>query len=99
MGGFDAKRYLRMLGEKELADHAPHSPWAGPVDHAAAALVAVGAIDVDDARSVLGEYGWVDAGVGDGPAADSRRVVALHADVRLPSGVLRLRAYPCRRVM
>jgi len=90
MGGFDAKRYLRMLGEMELADHAPHSPWAGPVDHAAAALVAVGAIDVDDARSVLDEYGWVDESVGDGPAAGGRRVVALNADVRLPSGVLRL---------
>jgi len=79
-----------MLGEKELADDAQHSPWVGPVDYAAAALVAVGAIDVDDARSVLDEYGWVDVSVGDGSAAGGGRVVALDADVRLPSGVLRL---------
>jgi hypothetical protein len=90
MGGFDARRYLRMLGEKELADDAPYSPWAGPVDHAAAALVSVGAIGADDARSVLASFGWVDASVEDGSAVGGRRVVALNADVRLPSGVLRL---------
>jgi hypothetical protein len=61
-----------MLDDKGLADEAQHSPFA-PIDLAAAALVAVGAIDADAARSVLGGYGRVDASVEDGPAVGGRR--------------------------
>jgi hypothetical protein len=91
MEAFDAVRYLRMLGEKEGADS--DSDWrAGPIDDAAAALVAVGAIAADRARSVLSEYGRVpevDAAITTDHVT-GRRVAALDADVRLPSGTLRL---------
>ncbi|MDQ6818915.1 MAG: hypothetical protein M3076_01025 [Actinomycetota bacterium] len=94
MVDFDAEHFLRVLGEQDLADRDPASPWAGPIDHAAAALVAVGAIAADDARAVLAEYGCeppADENAGDGWVAGRwRRVVALNTDLRLRSGTLRL---------
>jgi hypothetical protein len=93
MVGFDAEGYLRVLGEEQLADQGLDSPFAGPIDHAAAALVAVGALSADDARAVLADYGAetdVDMDVGDGLAAGGCRVVALDAGVRLSSGTVRL---------
>ncbi len=94
MVDFDAERYLRVLGEQELADRDGASLWAGPIDHAAAALVAVGAIAAEDARAVLAEFGCeppADANAGRGwVAGRGRRVVALNTDVRLLSGILRL---------
>lgn len=84
--------YLRVLGEEQLADRGLDSPFAGPIDHAAAALVAVGALTADDARVVLADYGLEadDMGAGDGLTDGGCRVVALGADVRLSSGTSRL---------
>jgi hypothetical protein len=89
MRAFDPWGYLRMLGDTELARDTD-SPWAGPIDDAARALVAVGAIASDDAREVLAEYGRTLGDAQDDRTLGQGRVVGLHAEVRLPSGTLRL---------
>lgn len=57
--GFDAELYLRLAGERELLDPARtgwRGPWNSPLAERAAALVAVGAIPLERARSVVEEY-------------------------------------------
>lgn len=53
----DPERYLRMLGERTLLEGGQGNPFAGPVDRAASALVAVGALDEALADSVVADYG------------------------------------------
>jgi hypothetical protein len=91
MGDFDAELYLRAVGDHEQAADGPLDvTFAGEIDHAAAALVAVDAITVDHAEAVLSDFGWEERDMRGGPGPDPCRVVALNADVRLPSGTLRL---------
>src|SRR5262245_57901458 len=57
VAGFDAERYLRLVGERVLLGEGfEENPWPSPLSGAARALVAVGAIDRDRARSVLDDY-------------------------------------------
>jgi hypothetical protein len=54
---FDAELYLRLTGERLLLDSAGHDRGFGsPVAHAARALVAAGAIDIEAARAVVMDY-------------------------------------------
>jgi hypothetical protein len=57
MTRFDADRYLRTLAERQLVIDGLDPVWPGPLDQAARALVAVGAISADGARGVLADYG------------------------------------------
>ncbi len=57
--GFDAERYLRLLGERGLVlgseqQHGPHGDT--PLGEAARALVAVGVIGADDAQPIVDDY-------------------------------------------
>jgi hypothetical protein len=58
MPGFDAERYLRIMGERLLLDGEleRHGPMGSPHDDAAQALVALGAIERDRADAVLADY-------------------------------------------
>ncbi len=90
MASFDAERYLRDLGEQQLADEGPaFAAFASRLDHAAAALVAVGAITADDATAVLAHYREAPAEAVSSFLV-SCRVAALNAEVPLPCGTLRL---------
>jgi hypothetical protein len=91
---FDADLYLRALAERQLATDGLESTWRGPLDSAAQALVAVGAISPDAARAVLADYGVPEAPA---PAAAAEplprytRMVTLDADVPAAEGVIHLR--------
>ncbi|MGA2012030.1 MAG: hypothetical protein ABSH51_16120 [Solirubrobacteraceae bacterium] len=63
MSRFDAERYLRLAGERALLQ--PGSDrghrWSSPVDDAAQALLAVGAINGANAQRVIADYGLAQA--------------------------------------
>ena len=41
----DPERYVRLLAERVLLDGEPRTPWGGPVEQAAAALMVVGRLE------------------------------------------------------
>jgi hypothetical protein len=91
MAGFDAEAYLRAVGDDQQAVDGPlDETFAGGVDYAAAALVAVGAIAVDRAVAVLAGFGWKARVPVARECPDRCRVVGLNAEVRIQSGMLRL---------
>jgi hypothetical protein len=54
---FDAELYLRLIGEQMLLDASrERGGWSSPLDDAAGALVAVGAITAAKAQQVLSDY-------------------------------------------
>ena len=57
MPRFDAELYLRLIGEEMLLDaRRERGGWSSPLDDAAGALVAVGAITAAMAQRVLRDY-------------------------------------------
>lgn len=57
MAKFDAELYLRLIGEEILLDATPdRGGWSSPLEEAAGALIAIGAISATRARSVAADY-------------------------------------------
>jgi hypothetical protein len=58
MASFDSELYLRLVGERTLAERGPQraNPFHSPLESAAAALRAVDAIDEETAQSVIDDY-------------------------------------------
>ena len=97
MTGFDAERYLRLVGERWVPDGKDGPPWNPALAAAGAALVAVGAMTNSAAQAVIDEY--YQAMV---PGAGHRYLMSRHAAGRVaavPPDIGQLRVVPCERVI
>jgi hypothetical protein len=96
MTGFDAERYLRLVGERWVPDGKDGLPWNPVLAAAGAALVAVGAMTNSAAQAVIDEY--YQAMV----PAEPRYLMSGHAArpvAATPPDIGRFRVVPCERVI
>lgn len=99
VAGFNAERYLRLTGERSVRDGGSiHGPPCHPALAAtAAALVAVDAMTIADARAVIGDYYPAPASAEDGGHLTGRQATRSAASAR--PGLGPLRVVPCGRVL
>jgi hypothetical protein len=95
--GFDAERYLRLVGERWVPDGKDILPWNPVLAATGAALVAVGAMTNSAARAVIDEYYQATA------SAEGRRYLMGRAAARpvatAPPDIGQFRVVPCERAI
>jgi hypothetical protein len=95
--GFDAERYLRLVGERWVPDGKDGPPWNPVLAAAGAGLVAVGALTNSAAQAVIDEYYQASA------SAEGRRYLMSRRAARpvaaAPPDIGQLRVVPCERVI
>jgi hypothetical protein len=95
--GFDAERYLRLVGERWVPDGKDGPPWNPVLAAAGAALVAAGAMTKPAAQAVINEYYQALA------SAEGRRYLMSRRAVRpvgaAPPDIGQLRVVPCERAI
>jgi hypothetical protein len=98
---FDAELYLRLTGEQALLDRGGDQgqPWDAPLDAAAHALVAVGAMTAGAAQQVVDDYYLALSYRGDEQHFHHRHVMAQRSAATADPGFGPLRAVPCGRVI
>lgn len=97
MTGFDAERYLRLVGEQWVPDGKDGPPWNPVLAAAGAALVAVGAMTKPAARAVIEEYYQAAASGEGGRYLMSRQ--AARPVAAAPPGIGQFRVVPCEQVI
>ena len=97
MTGFDAERYLRLVGERWVPDGKDGPPWNPVLAAAGAALVAAGAMTNSAAQAIIDEYYQASA------SAEGRRYLMSRQAARpvaaAPPDIGQLRVVPCERVI
>jgi hypothetical protein len=99
MATFDAELYLRLAGERMLVTRGDSGHrWESPIAGAARALVAIGALGADEARSVVDDYDLA-MSLRSGNAARYRGMRQRHEPFRAPFAFEPRRTVPIDRTI